>query len=215
MFVVWLGALVTAALTVYPSLFGPSSASAVYNGVATVILLVTVWFANVAEALAEGRGKAKAASLRRTKTELMARARPALRGDRAGAGDGSAQGRYVRPRGHDGAHRAVFEVKNTLDHVALDGMDHPQSGAICDEVVNVVLAQGALEDAGAYATGGGGRLVEALRSQITGAAVLATDASGRATRTAIDSGLFKAMSLGAQLPDDKCDVSHPDRHDNN
>ena len=73
MFVVWLGALVTAALTIDPGLFGPSSASAAYNGVVTVILLVTVWFANVAEALAEGRGKAKAASLRRTKTELMAR----------------------------------------------------------------------------------------------------------------------------------------------
>jgi potassium-transporting ATPase ATP-binding subunit len=61
MFVVWLGALVTAALTIDPGLFGPSSASAAYNGVVTVILLLTVWFANFAEALAEGRGKAKAA----------------------------------------------------------------------------------------------------------------------------------------------------------
>ena len=73
MFVVWLGALVTAWLTIDPGLFGPSSASAAYNGVVTIILLLTVWFANFAEALAEGRGKAKAASLRRTKTELMAR----------------------------------------------------------------------------------------------------------------------------------------------
>jgi len=72
MFVVWLGALVAAALTVDPSLFGPSSASSAYNGVVTLILLVTVWFANAAEALAEGRGKAKAAALRRTKTELTA-----------------------------------------------------------------------------------------------------------------------------------------------
>ncbi len=73
MFVVWLGALVTASLTIDPGLFGPSSASAAYNGVVTIILLLTVWLANFAEALAEGRGKAKAASLRRTKTELMAR----------------------------------------------------------------------------------------------------------------------------------------------
>ena len=73
MFVVWLGALVTASRTIDPGLFGPSSASAAYNGVVTVILLSTVWFANFAEALAEGRGKAKAATLRRTKTELMAR----------------------------------------------------------------------------------------------------------------------------------------------
>jgi K+-transporting ATPase ATPase B chain len=77
MFVVWLGALVTAALTVDPALFGPSGASSTYDGVVTSILLLTVWFANFAEALAEGRGKAKAASLRQTKTELMAtRVRP-------------------------------------------------------------------------------------------------------------------------------------------
>ncbi len=73
MFVVWVGAVVTAALTVDPQMFGPSAASARYNGVVTVILLLTVWFANYAEALAEGRGKAKAASLRKTKIELMAR----------------------------------------------------------------------------------------------------------------------------------------------
>jgi potassium-transporting ATPase ATP-binding subunit len=73
MFVVWLGALVTASLAIYPDLFGPSSATAAYNGVVTVILVLTVWFANFAEALAEGRGKAKAASLRKTKTELMAK----------------------------------------------------------------------------------------------------------------------------------------------
>ena len=73
MFVVWLGALVAASLTIYPRLFGPSSATAAYNGVVMLILVLTVWFANFAEALAEGRGKAKAASLRRTKTELTAK----------------------------------------------------------------------------------------------------------------------------------------------
>jgi len=73
MFVVWLGALVTASLTVDPELFGPSTANSAYNGVVTLILLLTVWFANAAEALAEGRGKAKAAALRRTKTELTAK----------------------------------------------------------------------------------------------------------------------------------------------
>jgi K+-transporting ATPase ATPase B chain len=71
MFVVWLGALVTLALTIEPDLFGPSSASRVYNGVVTIILVLTVWFANYAEALAEGRGKAKAAALRKTRSELV------------------------------------------------------------------------------------------------------------------------------------------------
>jgi len=73
MFVVWLGALVTAALTVEPTLFGPTTAAWGYNGTVTIILLLTVWFANVAEALAEGRGKAKASALRQTRTELTGR----------------------------------------------------------------------------------------------------------------------------------------------
>ncbi|MDR3531593.1 MAG: potassium-transporting ATPase subunit KdpB [Rhodopila sp.] len=73
MFVVWLGALITAALTVDPALFGPTSASRIYDGSVTIILLLTVWFANVAEALAEGRGKAKANALRQTRTELVGR----------------------------------------------------------------------------------------------------------------------------------------------
>ena len=73
MFVVWLGTLVTASLTVAPTLFGPSSATHTYNGVVTLILFLTVWFANLAESLAEGRGKAQAAFLRQTKTELKAK----------------------------------------------------------------------------------------------------------------------------------------------
>ena len=73
MFVVLLGAIVTAALTVDPLLFGPTNATVAYNALVTAILLVTVWFANLAEAIAEGRGKAKAATLRQTKTELIAK----------------------------------------------------------------------------------------------------------------------------------------------
>ena len=72
MFVVWTGTLVTAALTINPQLFGPSNATSLYNGVVTFILFITVWFANLAEAMAEGRGKAKAASLRQTTTQLNA-----------------------------------------------------------------------------------------------------------------------------------------------
>ena len=72
MFVVWIGTLVTAALTINPQLLGPSNATSLYNGVVTFILFITVWFANLAEAMAEGRGKAKAASLRQTTTQLNA-----------------------------------------------------------------------------------------------------------------------------------------------
>jgi len=73
MFVVWLGAWVTACLTWEPGLFGPSTALRPYNAAVTAILVVTVWFANLAEALAEGRGKVHADALRRTRHELVAR----------------------------------------------------------------------------------------------------------------------------------------------
>jgi potassium-transporting ATPase ATP-binding subunit len=73
MFVVWVGAVITAGLTIDPALFGSASATSAYNGTVAVILILTVWFATLAEALAEGRGKAQAAFLRRTKVELRAR----------------------------------------------------------------------------------------------------------------------------------------------
>ena len=44
-----------------------------YNGVVTVVLFVTVLFANFAESVAEGRGKAQAASLKKTKQDTKAR----------------------------------------------------------------------------------------------------------------------------------------------
>jgi len=71
MFVVWVGALVTLALTIEPNLFGASGASRGYNGIVTAVLALTVWFANYAEALAEGRGKAKATALRQTRADLV------------------------------------------------------------------------------------------------------------------------------------------------
>ena len=73
MFIVWLSMFVTLALTFQPGLFGKTSVSAAYNGLVTAILFFTVWFANFAEALAEGRGKAQADALRQTKTDVTAR----------------------------------------------------------------------------------------------------------------------------------------------
>ena len=68
MFVVEVGAVVTLAFTIDPTLFGPANASRVYNRVVTIILALTVVFANYAEAVAEGRGRAQAASLRTRRT---------------------------------------------------------------------------------------------------------------------------------------------------
>lgn len=73
MFVVETGFLFTLVLTVFPTLFSGSEEYRVYNGVVTVVLFVTVLFANFAESVAEGRGKAQAASLKKTKQDTKAR----------------------------------------------------------------------------------------------------------------------------------------------
>ena len=73
MFVVEIGFLFTLVLTVFPTLFGGSEEYRVYNGVVTVVLFVTVLFANFAESVAEGRGKEQAASLKKTKQDTKAR----------------------------------------------------------------------------------------------------------------------------------------------
>ncbi|GAB4217311.1 MAG: potassium-transporting ATPase subunit KdpB [Synechococcales cyanobacterium] len=72
MFVVWIGTLITLIMTLNPQVFGPDSGSRFFNGVITVILFSTVVFANFAEAVAEGRGKAQAATLKAIKSDTMA-----------------------------------------------------------------------------------------------------------------------------------------------
>jgi K+-transporting ATPase ATPase B chain len=72
MFLVWVGTLITAVLTLNPNVFGVTETSAGFNGLVTVILLFTVLFANFAEAVAEGRGKAQADALRSTQTKTYA-----------------------------------------------------------------------------------------------------------------------------------------------
>ena len=75
MFIVWVGTIVTALLTVEPYLFGavPGDNLRLINALITVILFFTVLFANFAEAVAEGRGKAQADALRSTKSDTVAR----------------------------------------------------------------------------------------------------------------------------------------------
>jgi K+-transporting ATPase ATPase B chain len=75
MFVVWLGTIITAILVLDPNLFGTvqGANNRFFNFLVTLILLLTLLFANFAEAVAEGRGKAQADSLRLTKAETTAR----------------------------------------------------------------------------------------------------------------------------------------------
>lgn len=73
MFVVEIGFFITLLLTIMPGLFGEDDASLrTYNLIVSIILLVTVLFANFAESVAEGRGKAQAASLKKTQKDTEA-----------------------------------------------------------------------------------------------------------------------------------------------
>ncbi|WP_414567164.1 potassium-transporting ATPase subunit KdpB [Nostoc sp. CCY 9925] len=76
MFVVWVGTIVTFLVTLNPNVFGTIQADVnqqrLLNGLITFILFFTLVFANFAEAVAEGRGKAQADSLRTTRSDTIA-----------------------------------------------------------------------------------------------------------------------------------------------
>lgn len=73
MFVVEMGLFITVLLSFFPNLFGGNNDGLRgYNIAVSVILFVTVLFANFAESIAEGRGKAQAASLKKTQQDTQA-----------------------------------------------------------------------------------------------------------------------------------------------
>ncbi|EGB92295.1 potassium-transporting ATPase subunit KdpB [Clostridium sp. D5] len=75
MFVVEAGCVLTLIMTFFPSIFGDDASVGylrTYNGIVCVILFITILFANFAESVAEGRGKAQAASLKKTKQDTKA-----------------------------------------------------------------------------------------------------------------------------------------------
>ncbi|MBN9607635.1 MAG: potassium-transporting ATPase subunit KdpB [Actinomycetales bacterium] len=78
MFIVWVGAVLTTALAIAePFLGGPASSGGTavpwsFTWAIAVWLWLTVLFANLAEAVAEGRGKAQAESLRETRSTTTA-----------------------------------------------------------------------------------------------------------------------------------------------
>lgn len=72
MFVVEIGFVISLIMTIFPTIFGDDSSLRIYNGIVTVILFITILFANFAESVAEGRGKAQADSLKKTKKDTVA-----------------------------------------------------------------------------------------------------------------------------------------------
>jgi len=72
MFIVEVGFVITLILTVFPNLL-EKNGSSLYNGIVSAILLITLLSANFAEAVAEGRGKAQAESMKKTKKDTPAK----------------------------------------------------------------------------------------------------------------------------------------------
>src|SRR5205807_9865706 len=124
MFVVYVGSILTTLLWVQ-AVVGTGEAPAWFIFWVSVWLWFTVLFANFAEAMAEGRGKAQAASLRRARRDLQAKrlARPgrtarvdvvaasALRKGNVVLVEG---GEFI-PAGGEG-HRAGASVNQAADH---------------------------------------------------------------------------------------------------
>jgi potassium-transporting ATPase ATP-binding subunit len=125
LFVVEVGAVLSTALAIHdPTVFGWS---------VVVWLWLTVVFANLAEAVAEGRGKAQAASLRRAKTETVARR---LRGDGT---EESIPGPQLMP-----GDRVVVEAGEVIpgDGDVVDGVASVDESAITGESAPVIRESG-------------------------------------------------------------------------
>ncbi|HZM00825.1 MAG TPA: potassium-transporting ATPase subunit KdpB [Planctomycetota bacterium] len=80
MFVVLVGSVLTTVLWIQ-ALLGRGEAPAAFIGAVSLFLWATVLFANLAEALAEGRGKAQAESLKRARRDIAANRLAAPRRD--------------------------------------------------------------------------------------------------------------------------------------
>ena len=74
MFIVEVGSVLTTILF-FQKLPSASASDSVFTGLVSAWLWFTVLFANFAEAVAEGRGKAQADTLRKTRSETVARVR--------------------------------------------------------------------------------------------------------------------------------------------
>lgn len=74
MFIVEIGFFITIFLTIFQTAFGDTGEGLrLYNFIVAIILFITVLFANFAEAVAEGRGKAQAESLKKTRKDTIAK----------------------------------------------------------------------------------------------------------------------------------------------
>jgi potassium-transporting ATPase ATP-binding subunit len=156
MFVVEVGA----AITTYTAITGPAS-DRVFNWTIVVWLWLTVVFANLAEAVAEGRGKAQAETLRRTKRETVARRLVDWKPGQTGTREEQVPGTQL----HIGDH-VVVEAGETIpgDGDVVEGIASVDESAITGESAPVIRESGGDRSA---VTGGTKVLSDRIVVQIT------------------------------------------------
>jgi K+-transporting ATPase ATPase B chain len=131
MFVVEVGAL----LTLYTAITKPS----VFNWTIVVWLWLTVLFANIAEAVAEGRGKAQAETLRKTKRETVARRLVGWKPGQADAREEAVPGTQLQLGDH-----VVVEAGEIIpgDGDVVEGVASVDESAITGESAPVIRESG-------------------------------------------------------------------------
>lgn len=134
MFVVWVGSALTTLLGFSALLSGASSAG--FTLAVAAWLWFTVLFANVAEALAEGRGKAQAAALRGTRGHVMAK--------RLELADRTAPVARVASSELRVGHYVLIEAGDTVpaDGEVIDGVASVDESAITGESAPVIRESG-------------------------------------------------------------------------
>ena len=133
MFVVEVGSVITTIVFVAGFFQGATGSTQLFVGQVALWLWFTVLFANFAEAVAEGRGKAQAAALRRTRAELIARRLV----------DGQQEERVPASQLHKGD-RVVCEANDLIpgDGTVVEGIASVDESAITGESAPVIREAG-------------------------------------------------------------------------
>jgi potassium-transporting ATPase ATP-binding subunit len=155
MFVVEVGAV----LSLYTAIFKDSRPA--FNWTIVVWLFLTVVFANLAEAVAEGRGKAQAETLRRTKRETVARRLIGWRPGQTGTREEPVPGTQLQLGDH-----VVVEAGEIIpgDGDVVEGIASVDESAITGESAPVIRESGGDRSA---VTGGTKVLSDRIVVQIT------------------------------------------------